>query len=228
MLNSKGAYCDIKSPKLVITVTTNSLNVDISVGNIEPTLLIKESITDGPYQPLKSYFKNFLKYSEKSFLVELVLGGIIAVAVIGVWYYNGKIGSNQILSNVGFWVMIFFILIAILLLLHMPQLIITFKNLKTKELIKTAFYITFRYLGVTGVAIVLFLISIFGLVAAPIWFLIGLSGPALLIIKFSEPLFYRLKKIDFERIMRQIDEEEENENVEFMWCANIVEENENE
>lgn len=173
---------------------------------------IKESITDGPYQPLKSYFKNFLKYSERSFLVELVLGGIIAVAVIGVWYYNGKIGSDQILSNVGFWVMIFFILIAILLLLHMPQLIITFKNLKTKELIKTAFYITFRYLGVTGVAIVLFLISIFGLVAAPIWFLIGLSGPALLIIKFSEPLFYRLNKIDFERIMRQIDEEEENEN----------------
>ena len=173
---------------------------------------IKESITDGPYQPLKSYFKNFLKYSERSFLVELVLGGIIVIAVIGVWYYNGKIGSDQILSNVGFWVMIFFILIAILLLLHMPQLIITFKNLKTKELIKTAFYITFRYLGVTGVAIVLFLISIFGLVAAPIWFLIGLSGPALLIIKFSEPLFYRLNKIDFERIMRQIDEEEENEN----------------
>ena len=56
------------------------------------------------------------------------------------------------------------------------------------------------------------LVSIFGLAAAPIWFLIGLSGPAFLIIKFSEPLFYRLNKIDFERIMRQVDEEEEKEN----------------
>ena len=173
---------------------------------------IKESITDGPYQPIKSYFKNFLKYSERSFLVELLLGGVIVVAVIGVWYYNGRIGKDELLSNVGFWVMMFFIFISVLLLLHMPQLIITFKNLKTKELIKTAFYITFRYLGITGVAIALLLVSVFGLVAAPIWFLIGLSGPAYLIIKFSEPLFYRLNKIDFERIMRQIDEEEEKEN----------------
>lgn len=173
---------------------------------------IKDSVSSGPYQPLKSYFKNFLKYSEKSFFVELVLGGVIVIAVIGVWFYNKRIGEGAIFSNFGFWVMMFFILIAVILLLHMPQLIITFTNLKTKELIKTSFYISFRYLGVTAVAFALLLVSIFGLAAAPIWFLIGLSGPAFLIIKFSEPLFYRLNKIDFERIMRQVDEEEEEEN----------------
>ena len=173
---------------------------------------IKESLAEGPNKPIRMYFSNFMKYSEKSFFVELILGGVIVVAVIGVWFYNKRIGEGAIFSNFGFWVMMFFILIAIILLLHMPQLIITFTNLKTKELIKTAFYISFRYLGVTAVAFALLLVSIFGLAAAPIWFLIGLSGPAFLIIKFSEPLFYRLNKIDFERIMRQIDEEEEEEN----------------
>lgn len=170
---------------------------------------IKDSINEGPNKPIKMYFRNFMKYSEKSFILELIIGIILIIAGISVWYYYGKIGAGQILSNIGFWIMLIFIVIMIIMILHIPLLIVTFKNLRSREILKTSMYIAFRYLGITLIALVMFVISIVGIVAAPIWFLVGFSGPAYLLIKVSEPLYYRLNKIDFEKIMRQLDEEEE-------------------
>lgn len=170
---------------------------------------IKESMAEGPNKPIKSYFANFMKYSEKSFIIELIVGLIFIVAGISGWYYYGKIGAGELLSNIGFWIMFIFIVILIIMLLHIPQLIITFKTFRARDIFKTSMFIAFRYIGITAIALVLFIISIVGVVAAPIWFLVGLSGPAFLLIKVSEPLYYRLNKIDFEKIMRQIDEEEE-------------------
>ena len=95
------------------------------------------------------------------------------------------------------------------MILHVPLLIVTFESFRAREILKTSMFIAFRYLGITLIALVLLIISIVGIVAAPIWFLVGFSGPAYLVIKVSEPLYYRLNKIDFEKIMRQIDEEEE-------------------
>lgn len=169
---------------------------------------IKESVNEGPNKPIKTYFQNFMKYSEKSFILELIIGIVLIIAGISVWYYYGKIGADELLYNVGFWIMFIFIIILLMMILHIPLLIVTFRNLRAKELLKTSMYIAFRYIGITLVALVLLVISIVGIVAAPIWFLVGLSGPAFLLIKVSEPLYYRLNKIDFEKIMRQIDEEE--------------------
>ncbi len=170
---------------------------------------IKESMAEGPNKPIKMYFSNFMKYSEKSFVLELIIGLIFIVAGISVWYYYGKIGAGEILSNVGFWIMIFFIVILLMMILHIPLLTVTFKSFRAREIFKTSMFIAFRYLGITAIALVLFVVSILGIVAAPIWFLVGFSGPAFLVIKVSEPLYYRLNKIDFEKIMRQVDEEEE-------------------
>lgn len=173
---------------------------------------IKDSIMEGPNKPIKMYFSNFMKYSEKSFILELIIGIILVVAGISGWYYYNNIGEGELFSNVGFWIMFIFIIIIVIMLLHIPLLIVTFKNLRSKELLKTSIYIAFRYIGITMIALVLLIISIVGIVAAPIWFLVGLSGPALLFIKVSEPLYYRLNKIDFEKIMHQLDDEEEEEN----------------
>ncbi len=170
---------------------------------------IKGAIVEGPNQPIKAYFHNFMKYSEKSFVLELIIGLVLIVSGISVWYYYGKIGAGELLSNVGFWIMILFIIIMTMMVLHVPLLIITFKSFKAKDILKTSMFIAFRYLGITLLALALFILSIVGIVAAPIWFLIGLSGPAYLLIKVSEPLYYSLNKIDFEKIMRQVDEEEE-------------------
>ena len=153
--------------------------------------------------------KNFMKYSEKSFIIELIVGFIFIVAGISVWYYYGKIGAGELFSNVGFWIMFIFIVIVLLMILHVPLLIVTFESFRAREILKTSMFIAFRYLGITLITLVLLIISIVGIVAAPIWFLVGFSGPAYLVIKVSEPLYYRLNKIDFEKIMRQIDEEEE-------------------
>lgn len=170
---------------------------------------IKESIAEGPNKPIRAYFSNFMKYSEKSFIIEIIVGLIFIIAGISVWYYYGKIGAGELLSNVGFWIMFIFIVIVLMMLLHIPLLIVTFESFRARDILKTALYIAFRYLGITAIALVLLVVSIVGIVAAPIWFLIGFSGPAYLVIKVSEPLYYRLNKIDFEKIMRQIDEEEE-------------------
>lgn len=170
---------------------------------------IKESLAEGPNKPIRMYFSNFMKYSEKSFIIELIVGFIFIVAGISVWYYYGKIGAGELFSNVGFWIMFIFIVIALLMILHVPLLIVTFESFRAREILKTSMFIAFRYLGITLIALVLLIISIVGIVAAPIWFLVGFSGPAYLVIKVSEPLYYRLNKIDFEKIMRQIDEEEE-------------------
>ena len=172
---------------------------------------IKDSIAEGPNKPVRTYFKNFMKYSEKSFILELIVGFILIVAGISVWYYYGKIGAGELLSNVGFWVMFIFIIILLMMVLHIPQLIVTFESFKARDILKTSMFIAFRYLGITMIALVLLVISIVGIVAAPIWFLVGFSGPAFLVIKVSEPLYYRLNKIDFEKIMSKLDEEEEND-----------------
>lgn len=172
---------------------------------------IKDSIAEGPNKPVRTYFKNFMKYSEKSFILELIVGLILIVAGISVWYYYGKIGAGELLSNVGFWVMFIFIIILLMMVLHIPQLIVTFESFKARDILKTSMFIAFRYLGITMIALVLLVISIVGIVAAPIWFLVGFSGPAFLVIKVSEPLYYRLNKIDFEKIMSKLDEEEEND-----------------
>jgi hypothetical protein len=172
---------------------------------------IKESMIEGPNKPIRMYFSNFMKYSEKSFILELLLGIFFVIAGISGAYYYKKIGAGELVSNVGFWIMFIFILIVILMILHIPLLISTFKSFRSLDILKTSMFLAFRYIGITAIALVLLIISIVGIVAAPIWFLVGLSGPAFLLIKVSEPLYYRLNKIDFEKIMRQIDEEEEND-----------------
>ena len=178
---------------------------------------IKESLAEGPNKPIRMYLhagendslRDNVKKSDG--LIILIVGLIFIVAGISVWYYYGKIGVGELISNVGFWIMFIFIVIVLMMLLHIPLLIVTFESFRARDILKTSMFIAFRYLGITLIALVLLIISIVGIVAAPIWFLVGFSGPAYLVIKVSEPLYYRLNKIDFEKIMRQIEEEEEDD-----------------
>ena len=44
-----------------------------------------------------------------------------------------------------------------------------------------------------------------------IWMLVGISLPIFLQVKVTAPVYYKLSQIDFEKIMHQVDEEEEDE-----------------
>ena len=52
---------------------------------------------------------------------------------------------------------------------------------------------------------------IIGVLALPIWVFIGITLPILLIIKFTEPTYYYLKKIDLEKIIERAKEIENEE-----------------
>ena len=121
--------------------------------------------------------------------------------------------------NMGFLVSFISFIIINLLSAHLPLLIITFEKLTIGEIFKTSFYITFRYFLTTLILfvlqlliIVIFLMCIFvnwGILA--VWLLFGISLPAFLQVKFTQVIYYKFSQIDFEKIMHQVDEEEEEE-----------------
>ena len=44
-----------------------------------------------------------------------------------------------------------------------------------------------------------------------IWLLVGISLPVFLQVKVTAPIYYKFSQIDFEKIMHQVDEEEESD-----------------
>lgn len=171
---------------------------------------MKESIEDSPYQVFRAYFRNFAKYSEKSFIVGLIITFIGSIARVSLWFYMTKVGSENILGQAGFWVMVVVLIILVFTILHLPLLIITFPSLKTGELFRTSLYICFRYFWVTFGMLLMLILMIIGVYLYYIWFFIGLSLPIFLTLQISRSSYYYLKHIDLEKIVHQVDIEEEN------------------
>ena len=78
---------------------------------------IKESLKGDTTDAWKLYFRQFKKYMEKAFLVELVLLGIVVIAGVSIWFI--WIDSIcQPYAQAGFAVMVLVIFLVLLLMLH--------------------------------------------------------------------------------------------------------------
>lgn len=159
---------------------------------------------------IRNYFSNFKRYFFKSFKIELLFLILIAIVGYGFYFYSASnIDSHVfiIIFQIGIAVMMLCGLIILLIALHLPLLIITFENLTVMETIKIAFYIVFRYFITTLILLAMFIVKIVGTIAAPIWFLVGLSLPTLLGIKLTYPVYYKFENIDLEKIIQQAEED---------------------
>ena len=108
-----------------------------------------------------------------------------------------------------------FILITFLSV-HLALLLITFESFTVGEIYRTSFYVSIRYFLTTLILFVLqvliigsFIYCMFDARFLAVWLLIGISLPVFLQVKVTTPIYYKLSQIDFEKIMHQLDEEEE-------------------
>lgn len=161
---------------------------------------------------LKEYFRNFKKYFWKSFFVGLILLVVMAIIIYAFCFYSYQEAQWQfdtIAFQMGIVVMIMFALVLALLCVHIPLIIITFPRLSVWEIYKTAFYVSFRYFLTTLILLSMLILEIIGVIAAPIWLLIGISLPMLLGIKFTAPVYMKFEMIDLEKIIKNVEEEED-------------------
>ena len=107
----------------------------------------------------------------------------------------------------GVAVMILLAIVIIMLSVHIPLITITFNALSVMEIIRTSFFISFRYFITTLILFVMFVLSIVGIIALPIWFLFGVSLPTLLGIKFTSTVYYKFEQIDLESILQQAEDD---------------------
>jgi len=160
--------------------------------------------------PLKAYFSNFKKYFKKSFLINLILLFIVLLVGFAFYFYaynDIKDEINEVISQMGIIVMILLGIILIMVCVHIPLLLITFNSLSVGEIIKTSFYISFRYFLTTLILFSMFILKIIGIIAFPIWIIIGISLPTFLGIKLTKPVYYKFEKIDLEKIMHEVEDE---------------------
>ena len=182
----------------------------------------------------KPYFRNFKKYFWKSFWMGLAL--LICFAA-GAYAYYFWINVE---TDLAFMKIIIQIGIVVLLVSHLPQLICIFKDLPNFQIFKVSFYISFRYFLTTLIMLIVNLVAYGSLVIIltliftskkideetgktvlavhssvrimlVIWTMIGISLPKYLGLRFTKPLYYKLEKIDMEKINQQIEEDINNE-----------------
>lgn len=161
---------------------------------------------------LKAYFRNFKKYFWKSFFVGLILIVVMAVIIYAFCFYSYQEAQwefDTIAFQMGIVVMIMFALVLALLCVHIPLIIITFPRLNVWEVYKTAFYVSFRYFLTTLILLAMLILEIIGVIAAPIWLLIGISLPMLLGIKLTAAVYMKFEMIDLEKIIKNVEEEED-------------------
>lgn len=158
----------------------------------------------------KNFFHNYKKYFLKSFLIGLIIIGALAIACFAFYFYAYAIPQdnlNKIIFEMGIAVILILIIIIIMLCSHIPLIIITFNSLSISEIIRTAFYISFRYFISTLILFGMFVVSVIGVIALPIWFLFGVSLPILLGIKFTQAIYYKFEQIDLETILQQAEDD---------------------
>lgn len=146
----------------------------------------------------------------------------------------------KIIIQIGIVVISICLLILVLLVSHLPQLICIFKDLPNFQIFKVSFYISFRYFLTTLIMLIVNLVAYGSLVIIltliftskkideetgktvlavhssvrimlVIWTMIGISLPKYLGLRFTKPLYYKLEKIDMEKINQQIEEDINNE-----------------
>lgn len=159
----------------------------------------------------KAYFKNFAHYFKKSFLIGLLVLVVLAFICYAFYFYAYVVPQNEwnvVVFQMGIVVMFIFLIILVMLCVNIPLIVVTFPSLNVGEILKTSFYISFRYFMTTLILFGMFILKIIGTIAAPIWLLVGVSLPTLLGIKLTAAVYIKFEKIDLEKMMHQVEEEE--------------------
>lgn len=204
----------------VITIILGATVIGLFPAFVATTVTLKQG---NQMNVFKQFFKNFLRYFKKSFFVGLILFIVYLLDIYAIYFYakSEVIDPNPqnftlLFVNAGFLVSFIAFFIITILSVHLPLLIITFEKLTVGEVYRTSFYVTFRYILTTLVLLVLQVLIIGSFIYCMIdprflavWLLVGISLPVFLQVKVTTPIYFKLSQIDFEKIMHQVDEEEE-------------------
>lgn len=203
----------------VITIILSATLIGMFPAFVATTATLKQG---NQMNVFKQFFKNFLHYFKKSFFVGLILFVVYLVDIYAFYFYATSVVEDVeafdwtlLFVNAGFIISIVAFLIITLLSVHLPLLIITFESLTVGEIYRTSFYVSIRYILTTLILFVLqvliigsFIYCIFDPRFLAVWMLIGISLPVFLQAKTTAAVYYKLSQIDFEKIMHQVDEEE--------------------
>lgn len=158
----------------------------------------------------KSYFSNYKKYFWKSFFMGLIIIATIAIVGFAFYFYSYAIPQdnfNKTVFQMGVAIMLLLAVVLIMLCVHIPLITITFDELTIFEIIRTSLFISFRYFITTLILFGMFVLSIIGIIALPIWFLFGVSLPILLGIKFTSAVYYKFEQIDLQSIYQNVEDD---------------------
>ena len=223
-LNSKPyRFFDQVYRLLVLNVLTIILGITV-IGLFPAFVATTATLKQGNQMNVfKQFFKNFLHYFKKSFFVGLILFVLYLVDIYAIYFYATSVVKDAsefdltlLFINAGFIVSgIAFILITFLSV-HLALLLITFESFTVGEIYRTSFYVSIRYFLTTLILFVLqvliigsFIYCMFDARFLAVWLLVGISLPVFLQVKVTTPIYYKLSQIDFEKIMHQVEEEEE-------------------
>ena len=223
-LNSKPyRFFDQVYRLLVLNVLTIILGITV-IGLFPAFVATTATLKQGNQMNVfKQFFKNFIHYFKKSFFVGLILFVLYLVDIYAIYFYATSVVKDAsefdltlLFINAGFIVSgIAFILITFLSV-HLALLLITFESFTVGEIYRTSFYVSIRYFLTTLILFVLqvliigsFIYCMFDARFLAVWLLVGISLPVFLQVKVTAPIYYKLSQIDFEKIMHQVEEEEE-------------------
>jgi uncharacterized membrane protein YesL len=171
---------------------------------------IRDHISGNNQNTIKLYFINFIRFLESSFILWILVVGLLLISGYSIYFYSGMSQEN-ILSQAGFYVMIFMALIIAFMAVNIPLLIINFPKLPVRGLIKATFFVTFKYPLTTLILLGLFILTLVMLPFLPISVLIGISLPSYLGLRITAPIYAYFKKIRLDEQITQT-EEDNNEN----------------
>ncbi len=215
-------FFDLLYKLLVINFSTIILSIPIIT--IFPMLVaciatIRNDLNKGNI--IGAYFRNVKQYFVKSFLlgIGLLLIFTIIIYAFFFWIFQEFYQSSmEWIAQAGFVAMVVCLIIFLFSVVHIPYLIIILPKLRIIDIVKTSFYMAFRYILTTIAMMITFgvivgslmmCIAIPGLLA--VWMIIGISLPIFLITKATRPIYYQFETVDFDKISKKIEEELEDE-----------------
>ena len=165
----------------------------------------------GPTKVVRMYLSNLKKHLEKSFIIGLFIIIIIVLASFSMYFYSNKFAADNIVGQAGYWIMLVVLLLLVLFSLHLPLVMINFQSFGIVDTIRISIFICLRYFISSLIIFGMNLVMLIGVLALPIWVVIGISLPIFLSIKLTDATYYYLKKIDLEKIIERAKEIEEDE-----------------
>ncbi len=206
----------------VITIILSATLIGMFPAFVATTATLKQG---NQMNVFKQFFKNFLHYFKKSFFVGLILFIIYFLDIYAFYFYATSVVEDVkdfdwtlLFVNTGFIVSIVAFIVITILSVHLPLLVVTLESLTVGETYRTGFYVSIRYFLTTLILFVLQVLIIGSFIYCMIdprflavWLLVGISLPVFLQVKVTAPIYYKFSQIDFEKIMHQVDEEEESD-----------------